>query len=286
MLKGNDTFRGGLGTDTFMFSVGDGADTITDFEAGDRIEIAGVSGGFPALVIEQNGSHTVIRYGDGDTIRLSGVSCDNRIGTVQSTGEGNFMLSMTTRILCAALALAGFLGACKSATVKTVAELRPHLAEAKLSAAYYGSEGVDRGVRPTGLMRTSQFHAPTPVSHASATTVTTVDLVGMLKADPPPVLVDTLGGSGGHRSLPGAYWLPGGGIEDRKQALGARLAELTGGDKDRALVFFCQSWECWLSYNAALSASSLGYTNVNWYRGGAKSWKAAGLPTDRANRSW
>ena len=194
------------------------------------------------------------------------------------------MLSVTTRIL-AALALAGFLGACQSVTVRTIAELRPHLAEAKLSAAYYGSEEVDRGVRPTRSMRTSQFHAPTPVSHASAMTVTTVDLVGMLKADPPPVLVDVLGGSG-HRSLPGAHWLPGGGSEDRKQALGARLAELTGGDKDRALVFFCQGWECWLSYNAALSASSLGYTNVNWYRGGVKSWKAAGLPTDRTNRSW
>ncbi len=195
------------------------------------------------------------------------------------------MLSLSSRTL-AALALAGLLAACQSATVKTVAELRPHLAEAKLSSAHYGSEEADRGVRPTSSMRTSQFHAPTPASHASARTVATVDLVEMLKADPAPVLVDVLGGSGGHRSLPGAHWLPGGGKEDRKQALGARLAELTGGDKDRALVFFCQGWECWLSYNAALSASSLGYTRVNWYRGGAKSWKAAGLPTGWPKRSW
>ena len=123
-------------------------------------------------------------------------------------------------------------------------------------------------------MRTSQFHAPTPVSHTSARTVTIVELVEILKADPAPVLIDVLGGSGGHRSVSGAHWLPGAGKEDSKQRLGARLAELTGGDKDRAQVFFCQGWECWLSYNASLSASALGYTRVNWYRGGAKSWQA------------
>ena len=194
------------------------------------------------------------------------------------------MHSLSSRAVLA-LALAGFLGACQSATVKTVAELRRHLAEAKLSASHYGSEEVDRGVRPTGSMRTSQYHAPTPVSHASARTVTTVELVGLLKADPAPVLVDVLGGGGGHRSLPGAHWLPGGG-SSRSGQLRARLAELTGGDKGRALVFFCQGWECWLSYNAALQATALGYTRVHWYRGGAKSWKAAGLPTDWAKRSW
>ena len=196
------------------------------------------------------------------------------------------MHSLPSRAVLA-LILASALGACQSATTaKTVAEARPQLAEAKLSSAHYGSEEVDKGVRPTGSMRTSQFHAPTPISHVSARTVTTLELVEMLKAEPAPVLVDVLGGSGGHRSLPGAHWLPGAGKEGQKQKLGARLAKLTDGDKDRALVFFCQGWECWLSYNAALSASALGYTRVNWYRGGAKSWKAAGLPTGWPSRSW
>ena len=186
-----------------------------------------------------------------------------------------------------ALVVAGVLGACQSATtVKSTAELRPQLAEAKLTAAHYGSEEMDKGVRPTGSMRTSKFHAPTPVSNPAARTVTTVELVEMLKADPAPVLIDVLGGSGGHRSLPGAHWLPGAGKADKRQSLGGRLAELTGGDKNRPLVFFCQGWECWLSYNASLSAAALGYTSVNWYRGGAKSWKAAGLPTGWADRSW
>ncbi len=72
---GDDTLTGGKGDDTFVFAAGDGADTITDFGGGDRIRLDGVSGGFEALVIEQDGADAVIRYGDGgDTIRLSGVT--------------------------------------------------------------------------------------------------------------------------------------------------------------------------------------------------------------------
>ena len=83
---GADTLTGGRGADTFVFEAGDGADIITDFGAGDRIRFDGVSGGFTALVIEQDGADTVIRYsGDGDTVRLSGVSAD-------SLGEDDFIL--------------------------------------------------------------------------------------------------------------------------------------------------------------------------------------------------
>ena len=156
----------------------------------------------------------------------------------------------------------------------------------RINRKSYGSEDLDEGVQPTGTMRTVNLHATTPISHPGARTITTVELVEMLKADPAPVLVDVLGGSGGHRSIPGAHWLPGAGKESGKKRLGGRLADLTAGDKNRGLVFFCQGYECWLSYNASLSASALGYTKVYWYRGGAKSWKAAGLPTGWANRSW
>ena len=72
--RGTDTLYGGSGHDIFAFAVGDGADDINDFEAGDLIEMAGVPGGFAGLVIEQEGANAVIRYGDGDTIKLEGVS--------------------------------------------------------------------------------------------------------------------------------------------------------------------------------------------------------------------
>ncbi len=71
---GADTLYGGMGADTFAFTVGDGEDTIADFEAGETIEIAGVAGGFPALVIKQDGTNAVIRYGEGDKIILQGVT--------------------------------------------------------------------------------------------------------------------------------------------------------------------------------------------------------------------
>lgn len=32
-----------------------------------------------------------------------------------------------------------------------------------------------------------------------------------------------------------------------------------------------------MSYNAALSAINLGYSNVLWYRGGIEAWQAAGM---------
>ena len=83
-MAGDDTLTGGRGADTFVFAVGAGTDTITDFGAGDRIRFEGMDGGFAALVIEQDGADAVIRYGDGDTIRLSGVAAE-------ALGEDDFI---------------------------------------------------------------------------------------------------------------------------------------------------------------------------------------------------
>ena len=75
--RGDDVLNGGRGADTFVFTVGDGHDTITDFGKRDGIQFQGLSGGFEGLTIEQDGDDTVVRYGGaGDTIRLKGVSAD------------------------------------------------------------------------------------------------------------------------------------------------------------------------------------------------------------------
>jgi rhodanese-related sulfurtransferase len=50
-------------------------------------------------------------------------------------------------------------------------------------------------------------------------------------------------------------------------------------DKTQPVGVFCVSAECWLSVNAALRLRALGYTNVQWYRGGIEAWMAAKLPT-------
>lgn len=50
-------------------------------------------------------------------------------------------------------------------------------------------------------------------------------------------------------------------------------------DKNAALVFFCNSGECWKSYKASVVAKKAGYTKVYWMRGGFPEWSAKGLPT-------
>lgn len=50
-------------------------------------------------------------------------------------------------------------------------------------------------------------------------------------------------------------------------------------DKGTAVVFFCNSGECWRSYKAAVVARDAGYKNVHWFRGGFPEWSSKGLPT-------
>ena len=150
------------------------------------------------------------------------------------------------------------------------------------SVPMYDNEGQDFGVAPTTAIRTSSFEAPTPLTIAGATTITTPQLQQMLAAAKPPVLIDVLGGDV-TLSLPGAIWLRGGGLgtsirDDLQPQLAAKLAMLTGNDKTRSIVVFCLSRTCWLSHNTAVRAVALGYTSVFWYRGGRNAWRAAGLP--------
>ena len=60
------------------------------------------------------------------------------------------------------------------------------------------------------------------------------------------------------------------------------VLETIGGNKETAVVFFCQGFECWYSYNAALRAIKLDFKNVMWYRGGVQAWRAAALPQSRS----
>ena len=111
--------------------------------------------------------------------------------------------------------------------------------------------------------------------------VTTGELQKLLEREPRPFLIDVLGG-GVHRTIAGAFWMMGSGPGDMSRDEEARFAKaiagFAGGVKGRPLVFFCADTECWLSYNAALRAISLGYTSVMWYRGGIAAWREAELP--------
>jgi PQQ-dependent catabolism-associated CXXCW motif protein len=143
-------------------------------------------------------------------------------------------------------------------------------------------EDRDWGVAPTQQLRRPPYHAPTPGEIPGGRVVKTQELRAMLDVARPPLLIDVASGEG-YDSIPGATRLEGAGhgtnfIDSLQALLAERLGQLSGGDRARPLVFFCVNAQCWLSYNAALRAIALGYTQVFWYRGGAEAWRAAGLP--------
>lgn len=140
----------------------------------------------------------------------------------------------------------------------------------------YAEEDKDWGVPPTKQLRTVGYHSPTPARIPGGKVVTTGELKALLERNPRPYLIDVLGG-GVHRTIAGAFWMLGAGAGDMSRDEEARFAKavaaFAGGDRNRPMVFFCVDSECWLSYNAALRAIGLGYTNVMWYRGGIASWR-------------
>jgi PQQ-dependent catabolism-associated CXXCW motif protein len=150
----------------------------------------------------------------------------------------------------------------------------------------FGQEDRDWGVKPTAQLRTRNYHAPTPRQIPGGKVVTTGELKAMRERQPAPFLVDVLGGNI-HRTIAGAFWMIGAGAGDmsreEEKRFAAAIAGFAGGDRNRPIVFFCVDAECWLSYNAALRAIKLGYTNIIWYRGGVAAWRQGGNPMTQSD---
>jgi PQQ-dependent catabolism-associated CXXCW motif protein len=93
---------------------------------------------------------------------------------------------------------------------------------------------------------------------------------------PPSLAPDAVWKPAVHRNIPGSIWLPGigkGALDaDGARVFEARLAALTQGDLDKAIVVYCHQ-HCWSSWNAAKRAISFGYRNVNWYPEGVEGWQ-------------
>jgi PQQ-dependent catabolism-associated CXXCW motif protein len=86
-------------------------------------------------------------------------------------------------------------------------------------------------------------------------------------------------------NIPGSIWLPDAGYGELAPSMAAYFADglekAAKGDRSRLLVFYCLA-NCWMSWNAAKRALSLGYPNVAWYRDGTDGWLAANLPLQDA----
>ena len=141
-------------------------------------------------------------------------------------------------------------------------------------------ERQDFGVAAKKELHAGAMHGPTPASIPGGQVITTQALIDLRRTQPKVLVFDVLGGP---EALPGALGaLPAhqaGSFDDAVQReFSQYLQQVTQGSKDVPLVFYCESVQCWMSYNAALRASRMGYTRVLWYRGGLEAWKSAGQP--------
>ncbi|MCP3869617.1 MAG: hypothetical protein GY703_16300 [Gammaproteobacteria bacterium] len=152
-----------------------------------------------------------------------------------------------------------------------------------------GMERMDYGIAPTSQLHSGPMHGPTPNRIPGGQVVTTKGLLSLSQnGQTPYIVLDVLGGS---EKLPNAVSAiaasQGGSFSDQVQRnLSDFLQSKTAGRKDTPLVFYCQSTQCWMSYNASLRAINLGYTNVLWYRGGIEAWKMAGLQTQAVHTGY
>ena len=145
---------------------------------------------------------------------------------------------------------------------------------------------------PSGY-RTDRYRAPVPVTLAGATVLSTAALQQLI-AERQPVVIDVLPTQRKPKDrsqdqlwiepkrehIPGSAWLPNVGYgelsPDFAEYFRTELAKLTGGDRGKPVVFYCDA-NCWMSWNAAKRAiTELGYTAVYWYPEGVQGWKRAG----------
>lgn len=140
--------------------------------------------------------------------------------------------------------------------------------------------------------RMEDFRKPVPATLAGATVLAndaartlwtgkTAVFIDVYPHAPKPANLpkETLWREPPHYSIEDAVWLPNVGYGVLSQATESyfkeRLARITGGDKTKALVFFCLR-DCWMSWNSAKRAMTYGYSSVNWYPDGTDGWQEIG----------
>jgi PQQ-dependent catabolism-associated CXXCW motif protein len=145
--------------------------------------------------------------------------------------------------------------------------------------------------------RMEDYRAPVPATLAGTRVVTTDEaaelwksgaaFVDVLPHAPRPANLPsgTIWREKTRMNIPGSIWLPDTGYGALAAAtesyLRNGLARITAGDPTKELVFYCQR-QCWMSWNAAKRALTMGYRNVAWYPDGTEGWEAAGLPLRQA----
>jgi PQQ-dependent catabolism-associated CXXCW motif protein len=146
--------------------------------------------------------------------------------------------------------------------------------------------------------RTDNYRAAVPATLKGARVVTTEDAEAIWHAGsavfidvlphapkPPNLPPDTVWRDKPRFNIPGSVWLPDTGYGalavPTEDYLRTGLSRATRSDRTKLLVFYCQA-NCWMSWNAAKRALSIGYTNVVWYPEGTDGWQQADLPVEES----
>jgi PQQ-dependent catabolism-associated CXXCW motif protein len=144
---------------------------------------------------------------------------------------------------------------------------------------------------PTGY-KMDDYRSPVPKTLSGAKVVTADEAEEIWKAKsavfvdvfpkapkPPNLPAGTVWRDPTHMSIDGATWLPnvghGASTPEQDEYFKSRLETLTGGDKARPIIIFCQR-NCWMSWNAAKRALAMGYSNVTWFPDGSDGWQDIG----------
>jgi PQQ-dependent catabolism-associated CXXCW motif protein len=145
-----------------------------------------------------------------------------------------------------------------------------------------GYEFSDYSVPPQATLQ-QRVGTQTPTTIPGGHVVSTLELKEALDSgklrSAPLILIDAWNHAQ-HPKIRNAEWIayagsPGNFHDTVQDRLAKKLDELTGGNRDMSIVFYCLGSECWESYNASLRAIYLGYSHVYWYRGGLSAWRQA-----------
>ncbi|MEE2953235.1 MAG: PQQ-dependent catabolism-associated CXXCW motif protein [Pseudomonadota bacterium] len=172
-------------------------------------------------------------------------------------------------------------------------------AGASLSPAHAAgaAEGAATTVAEPDAYRMDEYRAPVPATLQGGTVIDTaeakrlhdegVPFVDVLPRAPKPkgLHEGTVWRPKPRDDIPGSVWLVDTGYGElapvMERYLFDGLAEVTGGDKTKPIVLYCQR-DCWMSWNAAKRAIKDGYTAIHWYPDGTDGWAEAGYPLERA----
>jgi PQQ-dependent catabolism-associated CXXCW motif protein len=137
--------------------------------------------------------------------------------------------------------------------------------------------------------RIARYRSPVPETVPGGTRISAAEIKDLVQKHD-AVLIDVMPSDGAgldtvtgqwrmtkpRQDIPGSVWLPDVGKGELTAAMDSyfrsTIAKLTGGNRARAVILYCQA-DCWMSWNAVKRAASYGYTALYWFPEGSDGWR-------------